>query len=113
MSNGAPASLGRAGSSVGFVGASSLQSLPMDANCFDGLSRSLSRKHTRHRVTCLLGGLSLGGVLTTLLLTSVLGNAQTFNCARGIPRAQWFATNGHDQIVDDGGFLPTPPGRES
>jgi len=38
----------------------------MDADRFDALSRALSAGHTRRRVTCLLGGLSLGGLLTNL-----------------------------------------------
>jgi hypothetical protein len=37
----------------------------MDADRFDALSRALSTAHTRRRLTRLLGGLGLGGVLTT------------------------------------------------
>jgi hypothetical protein len=38
----------------------------MDADRFDALSRALSTGHTRRRLTRLLGGVSLGGVLSAL-----------------------------------------------
>src|SRR5215213_814986 len=38
----------------------------MDADRFDALSRALTTAHTRRRLSRLLGGLSLGGVLSTL-----------------------------------------------
>jgi hypothetical protein len=38
----------------------------MDADRFDALSRALSTGHSRRRLTRLLGGLSLGGVLSAL-----------------------------------------------
>ena len=41
----------------------------MDADRFDALSRALSTAHTRRRLTRLLGGLSLGGVLSVRSIT--------------------------------------------